>query len=121
LSNDDRDLNKAMIRNLAAMTASQLKKDSRDKRKKAMILMLSPKAGKLFDLLAGRNWDDKNPMKDLVSNRDSQRALAIIKTRTKRWTGLVSKKGLLGFFANGFAANKIQESLEVSPSSCSSP
>jgi hypothetical protein len=50
-------------------------------------------------------------MKDLVlEDRDSQRALAIIKTQTKRWSGLVSKKGLLGFFANGFAANEIQES-----------
>jgi hypothetical protein len=104
-----------MIRNLAAMTASQLKRDSRDKKKKPMLSRLSPKAGKLFDLLAARDWDDKNPqmsrsMKDLVSDRDSQRALAIIKTQTKRWSGLVSEKGLLGFFADGFAANEIQES-----------
>jgi hypothetical protein len=49
-------------------------------------------------------------MKDLVSDRDSQRALAIIKTKKKRWSCLVSEKGLLGFFANGFAANEIQES-----------
>jgi hypothetical protein len=49
-------------------------------------------------------------MKDLVSNRDSQRTLVIIKTQTKRWSGLVSEKGLLGFFANRFTANKIQES-----------
>jgi hypothetical protein len=104
-----------MIRNLAAMTASQLKRDSRDEKKKSMLLRLSPEAGKLFDLLAARDWDDENPkmsrsMRDLVSDRDSQRALAIIKTQTKRWSGLVSEKGLLGFFANGFAANEIQES-----------
>jgi hypothetical protein len=104
-----------MIRNLAAMTASQLKRDSRDEKKKSMLSRLSPEAGKLFDLLAARYWDDENPqmsrsMKDLVSDRDSQRALAIIKTETKQWSSLVSKKGLLGFFANGFAANEIQES-----------
>jgi hypothetical protein len=104
-----------MIRNLAAMTASQLKKETRDEKKKSMLLRLLPEAGKLFDLLAAQDWGDKNPkmsrsMKDLVSDRDSQRALAIIKTQTKRWSGLVSEKGLLGFFANGFAAHEIQES-----------
>jgi hypothetical protein len=41
-----------MIQNLAAMTASQLKRDLRDKKKKSMLLRLSPEAGKLFDLLA---------------------------------------------------------------------
>jgi hypothetical protein len=80
-----------------------------------MLSRLSPEARKLFDLLAARDWDDENPqmsrsMKDLVSGRDSQRALAIIKTQTKRWSGLVNKKGVLGFFANGFAANESQES-----------
>jgi hypothetical protein len=104
-----------MIRNLAAMTSSQLKRDARDERKKSMLSRLSPEAGKLFDLLAARDWEDENPrmsksMRDLVSDRDSQRALAIIKTQTKRWSGLVSEKGLLSFFANGFAANEIQES-----------
>jgi hypothetical protein len=114
-SDDDDDLNKAMIRNLAAMTASQLKKDSRDEKKKSMLSRLSPEAAKLFDLLAARDWTDEHPkmsksMKDLVSDRDSQRAIAIIKTQTKRWSGVVSEKGLLGFFANGFAAAEIQES-----------
>jgi hypothetical protein len=104
-----------MIRNLAAMTASQLKKDSRDEKKKSMLSRLSPEAAKLFDLLAARDWTDEHPkmsksMKDLVSDRDSQRAIAIIKTQTKRWSGVVSEKGLLGFFANGFAAAEIQES-----------
>jgi hypothetical protein len=104
-----------MIRNLAAMTASQLKRDVRDEQKKSMLSRLSPEACKLFDLLAAQDWRDENPkmsksMKDLVSDRDSQRALAVIKTQTKRWSGLVSEKGLLGFFANGFAAHEIQES-----------
>jgi hypothetical protein len=50
-----------MIRNLTAMTASQLKKDLRDERKKSMLSRLSPEAGKLFNLLAARDWDNKNP------------------------------------------------------------
>ena len=48
-------------------------------------------------------------MKDLVSDRDSQRALGVMKTQTKRWSGQISEKGLLGFFARGFAADDIQE------------
>jgi hypothetical protein len=100
-----RTLNKTMIRNLTAMTASQLKKDLRDERKKSMLSRLSPEAGKLFKLLAARDWKDKNPkmsasMKDLVSDKDAQWALAIINTQTKRRSGLVSEKGLFGFFAN---------------------
>jgi hypothetical protein len=60
-----------MIRNLAAMTASLLKRDSREEKKKSMLSRLSPEAGKLFDLLAAQDWDDKNPqmlrsMKDLL-------------------------------------------------------
>ena len=79
-----------------------------------MLSRLSPEAAKLFELLAARHWKDEQPrmtrfVKDLVSDRDSHRALGVMKTVTKNWSGRVSEKGLLGFFANGFAANDITE------------
>jgi hypothetical protein len=103
-----------MIKNLTAMTAAQLKKDAREERKKSMLSRLSPEAAKLFELLAARDWRDEHPrmtkfVKNLVSDRDSHRALGVMKTITKNWSGRVSEKGLLGFFANGFAANDITE------------
>jgi hypothetical protein len=60
-SDDEDNLNKAMMRNLAAMMASQLRKDSQDEKKKLMLSRLSPKAGKLFDLLAARDWNHEDP------------------------------------------------------------
>lgn len=108
-------MQKEMLQNLTAMTASQLKRDNKDDARKSMFSRLSPEAGKLFDLLAARDWRDERPkmssaIRNLVSDKDSQRALGIIRTLTKKWPGTVSEKGLLGFFANGFAANNIQES-----------
>jgi hypothetical protein len=79
-----------------------------------MLSRLSPEAAKLFELLAARDWRDEELnmsrfVKVLVADRDSQRALGVMKTLTNNWSGLVSKKGLLGFFANRFTANDIQE------------
>jgi hypothetical protein len=48
-------------------------------------------------------------MKQLVSDKDSQRALGIMQTQTKKWSGQVSEKGLMGFFAAGYAAQDIDK------------
>jgi hypothetical protein len=48
-------------------------------------------------------------MRQLVSNKDSLRALGIMQTQTKKWSGQVSKKGLIGFFSLGYAARDIDE------------
>jgi hypothetical protein len=113
--NDDEHLNTVMIKNLTAITASHLKRDAKEDKKRSMLSRLAPEAAKLFDLLSARDWDDSNPkmnpfLRDLISDKDSHRASGIMMTRTKKWSGEISDKGLLSFFANGFAANDIQES-----------
>jgi hypothetical protein len=112
---NDEELNSVMMKNLTAITASHLKRDAREDKKKSMLSRLAPEAAKLFDLLSARDWRDSNPrmnrfVKDLVADKDSHRASGVMFTRTKRWSGEISDKGLLNFFANGFAANDIQES-----------
>jgi hypothetical protein len=104
-----------MMKNLTAITASHLKRDAKEDKKKSMLSRLAPEAAKLFDLLSAKDWRDSNPrinrfVKDLVADKHSHRASGAMFTRTKRWSGEISDKGLLNFFANGFAANGIQES-----------
>jgi hypothetical protein len=65
--------------------------------------------------VSAKDWSDSDPkmnsfLKDLISDKDSHRASGIMMTRTKKWSGEISDKGLLSFFANGFAATDIQES-----------
>jgi hypothetical protein len=48
-------------------------------------------------------------MKQLVSGKDSHRALVFMQTQTKKWSGQVSEKGLMGLFASGYAARDIDE------------
>lgn len=103
-----------MMRNLSAMTASALRRDEREVQKKSMLSRLSPEAAKLFPLLSAQDWEHKEPrlnsfMKQLVSDKDSQRALGIMQTQTKKWSGQVSEKGLMGFFSAGYAARDIDE------------
>jgi hypothetical protein len=103
------------MRNLTAITASHLERDVRADKKKSMLSRLAPEAAKLFDMLSARDWEDSSPrmnafVKDLISDKDSQRASGIMATKTKKWSGEISDKGLLAFFANGFAATDIQES-----------
>jgi hypothetical protein len=103
-----------MIRNLTAMTASHLKRDAREERKKSMLSRMSPEAKGLFDMLAAKDWRDGNPsmnsfMKHLMADKDANRALSIMRTRTKDWGGQVSEKGLLNFFASGYEAPDIHE------------
>jgi hypothetical protein len=112
---EDEHMNTIMIKNLTAITASHLKRDAKEDRKKSMLSRLAPEAAKLFDLLSAKDWNDEDPrmnsfMRDLISDKDSQRASGIMQTRTKKWSGEVSDKGLLAFFASGFAASDIQES-----------
>jgi hypothetical protein len=40
-------------------------------------------------------------MKQLIANKDSQQALGMMQTQTKKWSGQVSEKGLMRFFAAG--------------------
>jgi hypothetical protein len=103
-----------MMRNLTAMTASALKRDAREDRKKSMLSRLLPEAARLFSLLSAQDWQHKDPqlnrfMKQLIADKDSQRALGKMQTQTKRWSGQVSEKGLMGFFAAGYAARDIDE------------
>jgi hypothetical protein len=110
----DANMEMVMMRNLTAMTASALKRDAREVRKKSMLSRLSPEAARLFSLLSAQDWQHKDPslnsfMKSLVSDKDSQRALGIMQTQTKKWSGQVSDKGLMGFFASGYAARDIDE------------
>ena len=110
----DDDMEMVMMRNLTAMTASALKRDAREDRKKSMLSRLSPEAAKLFSLLSAQDWQHKDPklnsfMKQLVSDKDSQRALGIMQTQTKKWSGQISDKGLMGFFSTGYAARDIDE------------
>jgi hypothetical protein len=104
----------AMMRNLTAMTSAALKRDKREDKRKSMLSRLSPEAARLFSLLSAQDWHDKDPklnpfMRQLVSDKDSLRALGIMQTQTKKWSGQVSEKGLMGFFSSGFAARDIDE------------
>jgi hypothetical protein len=104
-----------MIKNVMAITASHLKRDANKDKTKLMLSCLTPKVTKRFDLLLARNWNKSNPkmnpfVKDLISDKDSQRASGIMMTRTKKWSGEISDKGLLALFANGFVASDIQKS-----------
>jgi hypothetical protein len=108
-------LQKAMIDNLTAITASHLRADARKDEKKSMLSKLAPEAAKLFDLLAAMDWRDHSPRmtrfaKDLVSDRDSNRACGIMRTKTKNWSGEISERGFVAFLATGFAAPDIHRS-----------
>jgi hypothetical protein len=110
----DRDLQSLMMKNLAAMTASQLEKDSRDEKKRSMLANLAPEASIMFRLLSARDWYVEKPkinsfMKSLVVDKSSNRALNIMMMHTKKWSGQASEKGLLEFFATGYAARDIHE------------
>jgi hypothetical protein len=109
-----RDLQSVMIKNLAAMTASQLDKDAREEKKRSMLSKLAPEASDMFATLSARDWCDEDPkmnhfMKRLVSDKDSNKALNIMTMRTKRWSGQASDKGLLEFFATGHSAREIHD------------
>jgi hypothetical protein len=55
-SKEKRGFHKAMVRNLAAVTLSQLKRDQNtEAKKKSMLSRLSPKGGSLFKLLSAKN------------------------------------------------------------------
>jgi hypothetical protein len=89
-----------MMKNLAAMTASQLDKDTRKERKRSMLSKLAPEASDMFTALSAKDWYDEDPkmnqfMKRLVEDKDSNKALNIMTMRTKRWSGQASDKGLL--------------------------
>jgi hypothetical protein len=103
-----------MMRSLSAVTASALSRDKREGKKKMMRLQLSLEAAKLFLLLPAQDWQHKalrlnSFMKLLVSDKDSQQALGIMQTQTKKWSGQVSKKGLMGLFATGYATRDIDK------------
>ena len=51
-SDEERNLHKAMVRSLEAMTSSQLKRDEKEDKKKSMLSRLSPEGGALFKLLS---------------------------------------------------------------------
>jgi hypothetical protein len=111
---EDDNIEMVMMKNLTAMIASALKRDAREVLKKSMRSRLSPEAAKVFSLLSAQDWQHKDPnlnsfMKRLISDKDSQRALGIMQTQTKKWSGQVSNKGLMGFFAARYAARDIGE------------
>ena len=113
-SDEERDLHKAMVRSLHAMTSSQLKRDEKEDKKKSMLSRLSPEGGSLFRLLSARDWNDRDPTlpaltQKILADRDSNRALGEMKSLAKRWSGRISEKGLLSFLANGYAADDIGE------------
>ena len=96
------------------MTASQLKRDQKEDKKKSMLSRLSPEGGTLFKLLSAKNWKDGNPKlpaftKKILEDRDSNRALGEMKTISKRWSGKISEKGILSFLANGYAVDDISK------------
>jgi hypothetical protein len=114
-SDEERNLHKAMVRSLQAMTSSQLKRDQKEDKKKSMLSRLSPEGGSLlFKLLSAKNWKDGNPKlpaftKKILEDRDSNRAIGEMKTIWKRWSGKISEKGILSFLANGYAADDISD------------
>jgi hypothetical protein len=113
-SDEERNLHKAMVRSLQAMTSSQLKRDQKEDKKKSMLSRLSPEGGSLFKLLSAKNWKDGSPKlpaftKKILEDRDSNRAIGEMKTISKRWSGKISEKGILSFLANGYAADDISE------------
>ena len=89
-----------MIDNIQAITASHLRADAKAEKKKSMLSRLAPEAAGMFVLLSAEDWNDSRPkmnrfVKDLVSDRDSQRARGIMQTKTKKWAGEISEKGLI--------------------------
>jgi hypothetical protein len=104
-----------MIDNLTAIMASHLRADEKAEKKKSMLSRLAAEAAKLLDLLGAKDWSDKKPrmnqfVRDLVSDRDSQRACGIVQTTTKKWAGEFSDKGLVAFLGTRHAAANIQAS-----------
>jgi hypothetical protein len=104
-----------MIDNIQAITASHLRADAKAEKKKSMLSRLAPEAAGMFVLLSAEDWNDSRPkmnrfVKDLVSDRDSQRARGIMQTKTKKWAGEISEKGLIAFLGTGYGAADIQVS-----------
>jgi MarR-like DNA-binding transcriptional regulator SgrR of sgrS sRNA len=108
---EDKNLNTVMMKNLTAITASHLKRDTKES---MLSQLMAPEGKRLFDLLSASDWEDSDPkmntfVKGLVFDKDSNRASGIMLTRMKKWSGEISNKGLLNFFAGGFAAKETQE------------
>ena len=111
-SEGERDLNKAMMKSLQAMTSSQLKSDQREDKKKLMLSRLTPKTGNLSRLLSAKDWRDANPnlpdlTKKILEDCDLNRALGEMKSLSKQWPGKTREKGFLSFLAVGCAADGI--------------
>jgi hypothetical protein len=71
------------MKNLTAITASQLKRDAKEDKKKSMLSRLAPEAkNKIFDLFLASDWEGRDPISD---------------------------KGLLNFFEGEFAVKETQE------------
>jgi hypothetical protein len=72
-----------MNKKLTAITASNLKRDIKEDKKRSMLSRLALQAVKLFDLLlATKEWSSSDPkmnlfLRDLISNKDSHRASGI--------------------------------------------
>ena len=86
------------------MTLSQLRRDQRKDKKESMLSRLLPKGGSLFKLHSANSWKDENPKlqaftKKILEHQDSQRALREMNSISKRWSGKISKKGILSFLA----------------------
>jgi hypothetical protein len=74
---EDDELNAVMMKNLTAITASHLKRDAKEDKKKLMLSRLAPEAAKRFDLLSARDQDNSDPrmnpfIKELLSDKDAQ-------------------------------------------------
>jgi hypothetical protein len=54
-----------MIKNLTAVTASHLKRDAKEDKKRLMLSGLAPEAAKFVDLLSGKDWNGSKPKMNL--------------------------------------------------------
>ena len=108
------DLNKALMRNLTALTEQTLKTTEREEKKKSMKSLLSPEAEKLFTVLCATDWRDKEPetsefLDKLLADKNMTKALGIIRSASANWKGAVSEKGFAKFLTTGYAAPDIDD------------
>jgi hypothetical protein len=97
------------MQNLTAVTTSTIERNNREDGRKSMLARYSPEQANLFKALSAQDWHDHHPkindfMKSILSERDASRALDTVASWTRKWAGVVSRKGLTQFFAHGYAA-----------------
>jgi hypothetical protein len=112
---ETRKFHSVMTHCISQLTNAQMDEKKRADTKKSMLSRMAPEQSALVTLLSAKSWRDEKPKINsfttkLMEDKDLGKALDIIASQVRRWSGQVSPKQLTSFLARGFAAHDIHKS-----------